>query len=290
LEQPGILVDATFGGGGHSAHILSKMADGSQLFAFDQDTDALKNAEEPPFAHRADFHFVASNFRHLKRMLRAEGIRPGTVSAILADLGVSSFQLDTPERGFSYRYDAPLDMRMNTSEEVSAATVLNTYSAAELQRVFGELGEVRNAKTFAQACVEFRVATPFSTTGDLVRLCDRWYMGDRMRYLSQVFQALRMEVNEEVQALKDFLEQSLEMLEEGGVLIVLTYHSIEDRYVKHYLKAGNFEGEPEKDFFGNISRPWDLVNKKPVEATEAEIKENPRARSAKLRVAEKRRK
>ncbi len=288
LSKPGILVDATFGGGGHAANILSKMAAGSTLYAFDQDADALKNAEAPPFSERADFHFVSSNFRHLKRMLRAEGVRPGTVSGILADLGVSSFQLDTPERGFSYRYDAALDMRMNTSEEISAATILNTYQATELQRVFGEYGEVRNAKTLAQACVEHRVATPFASTGDLVRLCDRLYMGDRMRYLSQVFQALRMEVNEEVDALKSFLEQSLEMLEEGGRLVIMTYHSIEDRYVKHFLKAGNFEGEPEKDFFGNISRPWELVNKKPIEATQTEIQENPRARSAKLRVAEKR--
>lgn len=287
LSEAGVFVDATFGGGGHSAHILQRMAAGSHLYAFDQDSDAQRNAEQPPFAGRADFSFVPANFRHLKRMLRATGVRPGTVKAVLADLGVSSYQLDTAERGFSYRFDAPLDMRMNTSEGQSAADVLNTYSAEELQRVFSQWGEVRNARTLALQCVERRQFSRFKNTGDLADLCNKLYFGDRFRYLSQVFQALRMEVNEEEAALADFLSESLAMLAPGGRLVVITYHSIEDRIVKNYLKTGNAAGEVEKDFYGNIHRPWVLVNKKPIEPGAEEIRSNNRARSARLRVAEK---
>lgn len=287
LSEGGIFVDATFGGGGHSAHILQQMAQGSHLYAFDQDDDARMNAQQAPFAGHAGFTFLQANFRYLKRMLRAAGARPGSVSAILADLGVSSYQLDTPERGFSYRFDAGLDMRMNTAEGNSAADILNTYSAEELQRVFSTWGEVRNAKTLAQICLERRASSPFKSTGDLATICEKIYFGDRWRYLSQVFQALRMEVNDEAGALADFLTDSLEMLKPSGRLVVITYHSIEDRIVKNFMKAGNAEGEVVKDFYGNIARPWVLVNKKPIEPTDAEIKINTRARSAKLRVAEK---
>jgi len=287
LSTGGVFVDVTFGGGGHSAHILSEMAANSHLYSFDQDDDAEKNAQQAPFAGHAGFHFVKANFRYLKRMLRSEGVRPGTVKAILADLGVSSYQLDTPERGFSYRFDAALDMRMNTTDGDSAADVLNTYSAERLQEVFGTLGEVRNARTLALACVSARGIIPFQTTGDLVRLCEKHVFGERWRYLSQVFQALRMEVNDELGALSDFMSQSHEMLAPGGRMVVITYHSIEDRVVKNHLKTGNAEGTVDKDFFGNITRPWTLVNKKPTEPTDAEIKINGRARSAKLRVAEK---
>jgi 16S rRNA (cytosine1402-N4)-methyltransferase len=287
LGTSGVFVDATFGGGGHSAHILAEMPADAHLYSFDQDDDAEQNARRAPFSDHAGFHFVKANFRYIKRMLRADGVRPGTVKAILADLGVSSYQLDTPERGFSYRFDAPLDMRMNTTDGPTAADVLNTYSAEQLQVVLGTLGEVRNARTLAQACVAERAGHKFQTTGDLVRICERHVFGERWRYLSQVFQALRMEVNEETAVLSELMQQCHEMLAPGGLLVVITYHSIEDRIVKNHLKAGNAEGEVEKDFYGNITRPWSLVHKKPLEPTDAEIKQNPRARSAKLRVAAK---
>jgi 16S rRNA (cytosine1402-N4)-methyltransferase len=287
IPQGGVFVDATFGGGGHSAHILSKMAKNDQLYSFDQDEDAWKNALEKPFNEYPGFHFVQTNFRFMKRMLRSEGVRLGSVSAILADLGVSSYQLDTPERGFSYRFEAPLDMRMNTTEGQSAADILNTYSADQLQQILSIYGEVRNARTLALACLDARAGKAFKTTGDLVRVCEKNAFGERWRYLSQVFQALRMEVNDETGALSDFLQQSHEMLKPGGRLVVITYHSIEDRLVKNYMKSGNAEGEVDKDFYGNITRPWTLVNKKPIEPGSEEISVNPRSRSAKLRVAEK---
>lgn len=287
VNPGGIYVDATFGGGGHSRLILDKLDGKGRLYAFDQDEDAKRNTEQQIFSANPSFTFIHSNFRHLKRQLRAEVVRPGTVNGILADLGVSSFQLNTAERGFSYRFEAELDMRMNTQDGPTAADVLNTYSAEELQRVFSELGEVRNSKTLAQAAVRLREQKPFRTTGDLTELCSKNLMGERMRYLSQVFQALRMEVNDELGALEDFLKESQEMLAPGGRLSVITFHSLEDRMVKNFLKAGNVEGEAEKDFYGNITRPFELVTKKPVEPSDEEINKNPRARSAKLRAGEK---
>lgn len=287
IRPDGVYVDVTFGGGGHSAAMIQHLGNKGCLYAFDQDDDARANALNKPFSEHPGFYFIQSNFRYLKRQLRGAGLKPGSVDGILADLGVSSHQLDTPQRGFSYRFDALLDMRMNALEGLTAADVLNTYSAEELQRVFGELGEVRNARTLAQACVRERSGQAFRNTGDLVSLCEKNRMGDRWRYLSQVFQALRMEVNDEVGALGDFLTDSLEMLAEGGRLVVITYHSIEDRLVKNFFKTGNVAGEVKQDFYGNIERPFELVTKKPLEPAEAEIKENPRARSAKLRVAEK---
>jgi 16S rRNA (cytosine1402-N4)-methyltransferase len=287
LQAGGVYVDATFGGGGHSRHILQQLNGKGRLYAFDQDDDARRNTEHPDFAANPAFVFVQSNFRHLKRQLRAEGQRSGSVNAILADLGVSSYQIDTAERGFSYRFDAELDMRMNTQDGPTAADVLNTYTAEGLQQVFGTLGEVRNARTLALACTELRQQKPFRTTGDLSELALKHFMGDRMRYLSQVFQALRMEVNDEVGALKDFLTDSLDMLAPGGRLVVITYHSIEDRIVKNFIKTGNAEGTIQQDFYGNIDRPFDLPFKKALEPNDREIKENPRARSAKLRVGAK---
>lgn len=287
VKPGGVFVDATFGGGGHSKLILEKMSGKGRLFAFDQDEDAKRNTEQQEFSANPDFIFVPSNFRHLKRMLRAEGVRAGTVTGILADLGVSSHQLDTAERGFSYRFEADLDMRMNQFDGETAADLLNTRNAEDLQRIFSELGEVRNSKTLALAVIQEREKKPFRTTGDLVELCSRNLMGERMRYLSQVFQALRMEANDELGALAEFMQDSLEMLAPGGRLAVITFHSLEDRMVKNFMKAGNAEGEPDKDFYGNITKPWDLVTKKPVEASAAETKSNARSRSAKLRVAEK---
>lgn len=287
IRPDGVYVDATFGGGGHAAPILNRLGDNGRLYAFDQDADAQANAAKAPFSEHPGFVFIRSNFRFLKRQLRAAGARPGSVQGILADLGVSSHQLDTPERGFSYRFSAELDMRMNPDDERSAADVLNTYTQDDLQRVFGNYGEVRNARTLAQACVQQRERSPFRTTGDLVALCEKMVMGERWRYLSQVFQALRMEVNDETGALEDFLKDATEMLATGGRIVVITYHSIEDRIVKNWLKAGNFEGTPKQDFYGNIERPFQLITKKPIEPNLEEIKENPRARSAKLRIAAK---
>ncbi len=287
LRPGGVYVDATFGGGGHAAAILNRLGDNGHLYAFDQDDDARANAMNKLFAEHPGFHFVPSNFRFLKRQLRLSGLKVGTVDGILADLGVSSHQLDTPERGFSYRFDAPLDMRMNPAEERSAANVLNQYPADALQRVFSELGEVRNARTLALACVQFREKNRFRTTGDLVGVCEPLAMGERWRYLSQVFQALRMEVNDEVGALQEFLRDALEMLAPGGRLVVIAYHSIEDRLVKNFLKTGNPEGQLQQDFYGNIERPFKLITKKPVEPSAAETQENPRARSGKLRVGQK---
>jgi 16S rRNA (cytosine1402-N4)-methyltransferase len=280
----GIYVDATFGGGGHSRLILEKLNGTGHLFAFDQDLDAKKNADTDFFKAQENFTFVHSNFRMIKRQLRAEGIKPGIVNGILADLGVSSHQLDSAERGFSYRFDAALDMRMNVQEGATAADVLNQYTAKELQRVLSELGEVRNAKTLSEAIVKTRDNQAFRTTKELLSLCEKMFMGDRMRYYSQVFQALRMEVNAELAALEEFLQGSLEMLAPEGRLAVITFHSLEDRMVKNFLKTGNVAGEMKKDFYGNIERPWELLTKKAIEPGEAELKSNNRARSSKLRV------
>ncbi len=284
----GIYVDATFGGGGHSRLMLEKLGGKGHLYAFDQDADAVRNTEQQEFSGARNFTFVQSNFRHLKRQLRAEAVRPGSVTGILADLGVSSHQLDTAARGFSYRFEAELDMRMNQQDGRTAADLLNKDNAEELQRIFSELGEVRNSKTLAQAVVQARAQTAFRTTADLTEFCDKYFMGgDRMRYRSQVFQALRMQVNDELGALEDFLQEAYEMLAPGGRLAVITFHSLEDRMVKNYLKSGNMAGEQIKDFYGNIERPWQLVTKKAVEPGDAEVKANVRARSSKLRVAAK---
>lgn len=287
IRPEGTYVDATFGGGGHSGEILKQLRGKGRLFAFDQDEDAKKNAEQPAFAGQTTFVFVHSNFRYLKRQLRAEVVRPGSVDGILADLGVSSHQLDTAERGFSYRFEAALDMRMNTLDGLTAADLLNTYTAEELQRILSEFGEVRNARTLAQAIVQSRSQKPFRSTGELVELCEKYLMGERWRYLSQVFQALRMEVNDEIGALRDFLTESFEMLAPGGRLAIITFHSIEDRLVKNYLKTGNIDGKIQQDFYGNIDRPFEVITKKPIEAGEEETQQNKRSRSARLRVAEK---
>jgi 16S rRNA (cytosine1402-N4)-methyltransferase len=281
IQKDGVYVDATFGGGGHSRLIINELGEHGRLFGFDQDADARANvpANEPRFT------FVQSNFQVLKKMLRIEGVR--AVDGILADLGVSSHQIDTAERGFSYRFDALLDMRMNQFGGQTAADFLNKKTSEELQEVFSEFGEVRNSKTLAQAILAQRDQMPFKTTGDLLRICEKHIFGERMRYFSQVFQALRMAVNEETKVLEEFLKESLEILNPNGRLVVLTYHSIEDRLVKNCFKTGNAEGKIDQDFYGNITRPWEIVNKKVIEADAAEIKRNPRARSAKLRVAAK---
>ncbi len=280
INPEGVYVDVTFGGGGHSAAILQKLGKKGKLFAFDQDQDALENAPDDK-----RFTLIHANFRDMKRFLRLHSVTG--VDGILADLGVSSWQFDTAERGFSYRFDGPLDMRMNRFAEKTAAQVLNTYSAEDLQKMFGEYGEVRNSKTLANAIVDLRNSQPLETIADLKSVAEQHRMGETHKYLAQVFQAIRIEVNDELGALKDFLRQSVEVLRPGGRLVVLTFHSLEDRLVKNLIKNGNFEDEPEKDFFGHFKLDLKAVNKKPVTATNEELKRNSRARSAKLRVAEK---
>jgi 16S rRNA (cytosine1402-N4)-methyltransferase len=281
LRPSSVYVDATFGGGGHSRLIISQLDADSKLYGFDQDADARRNL--PTDEQR--FQFVNHNFRDLKRVLRLEGVR--SVDGILADLGVSSHQLDDADRGFSYRFDAALDMRMNQSEGKTAADLLNKSSVEELQRIFSEYGEVRNSRTLAQAIVQARTGKKLKNINDLLAISDPLSMGEKMRYRSQVFQALRMEVNDEIGALKDFLQQSLDILKPNGRLSVITFHSIEDRLVKNFMKTGNFEGNLATDFYGNITRPFKVITKKPIEPTAEETRVNPRSRSAKLRIAEK---
>ena len=276
----GKYVDLTFGAGGHSRSILHNLSAKGHLYAFDQDVDAVANALVDE-----RFTLIEANFRYLRRFLRLEGVKE--VDGILADLGVSSHQLDMPERGFSYRFDAPLDMRMNTQADFTAAVLLQTYSEEKLVDVLSSYGEVRNAKTLAKALVHAGKVAEIRTTFDLNRVLDQHVLGPRLKYFSQVYQALRMEVNDEIGALKDMLTEGYEVLKPGGRFVVITFHSIEDRVVKNFFKTGNFDGEMEKDEFGNISRPFVLINKKVIMAENKEQRENARSRSAKLRIAEK---
>lgn len=280
IQPDGVYVDATFGGGGHSRLILDELGDKGQLLGFDQDEDALANVPDDK-----RFTFVHHNFRYLKQFLRLHAHRK--VDGILADLGVSSHQLDVAERGFSFRYDADLDMRMNQQQDINAANILNSYSADDLQLLFSQYGEVRNAKTLALRIVEQRSHQPLNTIGQFLGVIEPIIRGHRSRYLAQVFQALRIEVNDEMGALEGFLKQAMEVLKPGGRLVVISYHSIEDRMIKNFLKAGNIKGVADKDFYGNINRPFKIISKKAILPTDEEIKNNPRARSAKLRVGEK---
>lgn len=280
IQPGGIYVDATFGGGGHSSELLKYLGKEGKLFAFDQDEDAAQNV-----LNDKRFALIAANFREMKRFLRMYNAT--AVDGILADLGVSSWQFDTAERGFSYRFDGPLDMRMNRQTKATAADVLNRYSAEQLQRVLGEYGEVRNAKTLANAIVQGRMEKRMETIADLLNVCEQNRMGEKHKYFAQVFQAIRIEVNDELESLKDFLKQSYEVLKPGGRLVVITFHSLEDRLVKNFMKNGSFEDEPEKDFYGNVRKKFKVITKKPIEADKQEQKENSRSRSAKLRVAEK---
>lgn len=281
LTRPdGVYVDVTFGGGGHSRLILAALAPAGRLFGFDQDPDAATNALDDE-----RFTFVAANFRDLRNFLRLYGVEK--IDGLLADLGVSSHQFDAAERGFSFRFDAPLDMRMNQTGDRTAADLVNELAAEDLQYVFGRFGEVRNAKTLAQAIVAARTAHPVRTIGDFLTVVDPLVRGQRNRYLAQVFQALRIAVNDEIAALTGLLEQATELLRPGGRLVVISYHSLEDRLVKNFLRAGRADGKPEKDFYGNIDRPYQILTRKPLQPSEAEVARNPRARSAKLRVGER---
>ena len=282
IDPEGIYVDVTFGGGGHSLKILENLK-GGRLIAFDQDEDAKEQAEQ---ISSRSFTFCQANFMHMKRYLKLNGVT--RVNGILADLGVSSHQIDSPLRGFSTRFDGPLDMRMNKSISLTAAQVLNEYKEEELHKIFGMYGELKNARTAARLIVQQRVTKPFVRTDDLkAALQSITPRGKENKYFAQVFQALRIEVNQEMKALEDFLHQSGEVMETGGRLVVMSYHSLEDRMVKNYMGKGKVFGDVEKDFYGNEIKPFRTVNRKPIEASAAEVAQNSRARSAKLRIAEK---
>lgn len=282
IKPNGTYVDVTFGGGGHSKQVLNALGDGGRLLGFDQDEDAKRN-----LPNDGRFTFVDQNFRYLKNYCRLHEAIP--VNGILADLGVSSHQFDQAERGFSVRFDADLDMRMNKSSDLTAKTIINTYSEENLHRIFGMYGELQNAKTLAKTVVTARLNQPIGTIAELKTVIQNCIpKGKENKYLAQVFQALRIEVNQELEALQEFLLQSAEVLISGGRLVVMSYHSLEDRLVKNFIAKGKFRGEVEKDFFGNDQKPFDAVSRGAITASEEEIKINNRARSAKLRIAVKR--
>ena len=280
IKPDGIYVDVTFGGGGHSKEILRRLGPNGKLFAFDQDEDALANALPDE-----RFTLINENFRFIKRFLRFYGVK--SVDGILADLGVSSHQFDVAERGFSTRFDAGLDMRMSQKNDLNAYRVVNEYDDANLRRVFLDYGELKNAPALARTIIEAREHQPIKTTDALKEVLAK-YLPERVRnkILAQIYQAIRIEVNQEMDVLKEFLQQSLEVLNPGGRLSVISYHSLEDRLVKRFIKNGMFEGEPERDFYGNYSVPFKTIGKLIVPDND-EIKINNRARSAKLRIAEK---
>lgn len=283
IQPNGIYVDVTFGGGGHTRAILEKL-DGGMLYAFDQDADAKANAEE--FQQHRSFTFVESNFRFLKRQLRFHGVKQ--VDGILADLGVSSHQLDEGSRGFSTRFDGELDMRMDQGAAVTAKHVVNEYEQKDLIHILSAYGEVKNAKTLAAAIIRARGMKTIHRNEQLREIALTCApRGKEMKYLAQLFQAIRIEVNDEMGALHEFLEQTPEVLKPGGRLVVMSYHSLEDRPVKNFINSGNIKGQLEKDFYGNIIRPFESVTRKPMVAGAEELERNKRARSAKLRIAER---
>lgn len=281
IRPDGRYVDVTFGGGGHSREILKHLGPDGELLAFDQDADAQRNKIDDK-----RFIFVDQNFRYLKNFCRLHNAIP--VDGILADLGVSSYQFDEAGRGFSIRFDAELDMRMNRSSSLTAKEVINTYPEADLHRIFGIYGEIQNAKSLANTIATARLSAPINTIADLKNvIAGRIPRGKENKYLAQVFQALRIEVNQELEALKEFLVQSAEVLVSGGRLVVMSYHSLEDRLVKNFIAKGKFSGEVEKDIYGNDQRPFEAVSRGAITATREEIEQNNRARSAKLRIAVK---
>lgn len=280
VKPDGVYVDVTFGGGGHSKEILKRLGPNGRLFAFDQDEDALANALEDE-----RFTLINENFRFIKRFLRFHGVR--SVDGILADLGVSSHQFDVAERGFSTRFDAELDMRMSQKNDLSAYKVVNEYDEANLRRVFYDYGELKNAPAIARVILEARNNQEIRNTEQLKIVLSRFLPAHKShKILAQMYQAIRIEVNQEMDVLKEFLEQSLEILNPEGRLSVISYHSLEDRLVKRFIKNGMFEGEPERDFFGRFTVPFKTIGKLIV-PDEEEIRINNRARSAKLRIAEK---
>jgi 16S rRNA (cytosine1402-N4)-methyltransferase len=280
IKPDGVYVDVTFGGGGHSREIMKRLGINGRLFGFDQDEDAQANVIDDE-----RFTLIPENFRFIKRYLRFYNVRE--VDGILADLGVSSHQFDVAERGFSTRFDAGLDMRMSKKNDLDAFKVVNEYEEADLKRMFFEYGDLRNAAALAGRIVEARAVTPIRNTGDLKQVLGRFLPAHKSnKILAQIYQAIRIEVNHEMDVLKEFLEQSLDILKPGGRLSVIAYHSLEDRLVKRYVRNGMFEGEPERDMFGNFEVPFKIIEKLIIPSDE-EIAINNRARSAKLRVAEK---
>lgn len=280
VSPSGVYVDCTFGGGGHSKEILQHLDENGRLFSFDQDEDAQRNMIDDD-----RFVLVMQNFRYLKNNLRYQGIKK--VNGVLADLGVSSHQFDTPDRGFSIRFDGGLDMRMNQGSKLTAAIILNEYEEEKLADILYQYGELRNARKLAREIVSERKSNPIKTIQQLKDLFHYIPKNKENKFLAQLFQALRIEVNDEMAALREMLIQCGEVIEEGGRLVVISYHSLEDRLVKRYMKTGLFEGEPERDIYGNWNAPFRPVQSKVIVPDEEEIQSNPRARSAKMRVAVK---
>ena len=282
IKPGGVYVDVTFGGGGHSREILSRLTDGAHLYSFDQDADAERNIPDAGDS----FTFVRSNFRYLKNWMRYYGVEH--IDGLLADLGVSSHHFDDAERGFSFRFDAPLDMRMNKRAGMTAADILNTYDEEQLADVFYIYGELKNSRRIAAAVAKARTTKKIATTNDFMDIAAPLFKREREKKdMTKLFQALRIEVNHEMGALKEMLLAATELLAPEGRLSVITYHSLEDRIVKNIMKAGNAAGKVEQDFFGRIQTPFRLVNNKVITPSDEELEKNPRSRSAKLRIAEK---
>ncbi len=281
IRPDGVYVDVTFGGGGHSRAILERLGDEGRLYAFDRDSDALANSIDDP-----RFCLIHENFKHLKSFLRLHGVR--RIDGLLADLGISSHQIDAAERGFSTRFDGPLDLRMDRREGATAADLVNNADEKELATIFRLYGELQNASSLAHAIIVARALNPITTTSEL---CDAvgslLPRGRENKVLAMLFQALRIEVNGELEALRQMLSQAVEILNPEGRICIMSYHSLEDRLVKNYFRTGNFEGDVQKDFYGNLIAPLVPVTRKPITASEAELQQNNRARSAKLRIATK---
>ena len=278
INESGIYVDCTFGGGGHSREILSRLDQNGKLFSFDQDVDAVRNKIDDD-----RFELVEQNFRFLKNNLRFRGIKQ--VDGVLGDLGVSSHQFDTPERGFSTRFDGELDMRMNQNAKLSAKTIINEYEEEDLARVFYDFGELQGSYRLAREVVKARADKQINTNDELKQIFSFIPKMKENKFFAQMFQALRIEANDEMAALKEMLTQCGEVIKPGGRLVIISYHSLEDRLTKRYMKNGIFEGEPERDVFGNWSAPFKPLQSKVIVPTQEEINENPRARSAKMRIA-----
>jgi 16S rRNA (cytosine1402-N4)-methyltransferase len=283
INPDGIYIDLTFGGGGHARGILDRLK-GGKLYAFDQDPDAKVNAAQ--FEDDNRFQFIDSNFRYFRKYLRMYGV--SKVDGILADLGVSSHQFDAPERGFSTRYNSLLDMRMSKEGEKTAGNILAKYTETELQNIFSSYGEIRNSRTLARTIISARANTPITTVEQLNDICQTVAPQKKInKYLAQVYQSLRIEVNEEMDVLEEMLSESFKALSTGGRMVMIAYHSLEDRLVKNMVNYGNAKGVAKKDFYGNLLRPLQPVNRKPMVPSEEELKDNPRSRSAKLRIAER---
>ena len=278
INESGIYVDCTFGGGGHSREILNRIDANGKLFSFDQDVDAIRNKMED-----SRFELVEQNFRFLKNNLRIRGIKQ--VDGVLGDLGVSSHQFDTPERGFSTRFDGELDMRMNQNAKLSAKTIINEYEEEDLARIFYDFGELQGSYRLAREVVKARADKQIETIDELKQIFSFIPKMKENKFFAQMFQALRIEVNDEMAALKDMLSQCTDVIKPGGRLVIISYHSLEDRLTKRFMKNGMFEGEPERDVFGNWSAPFKPLQSKVIVPTQEEINENPRARSAKMRIA-----